>query len=47
MYCGDMTDEEIAEYIEGLTIKVSYGNNITGVKTETVKISDVAEIRRE
>lgn len=46
MYCGDMTDEEIAEYIKGLTIKVSYGNSITGVKTESVKISDVIEIRR-
>lgn len=46
MYCGDMTDEEIAEYIKGLTIKVSYGNSVTGVKTESVKISDVIEIRR-
>lgn len=46
MYCEDMTDEEIAEYIEGLTIKVSYGNSVTGVKTENIKISDVIEIRR-
>ncbi len=46
MYCGDMTDEEIVEYIKGLTIKVSYGNGITGVRTEAVKISDVIEVRR-
>lgn len=40
MYCGDLTREELLEYIRGLDIIIYYESSIAGVKQEKVSLQE-------
>lgn len=40
IYCGDLTDEELLEYIRGLDIVIYYDSSIAGVKEQRVSLSE-------